>query len=273
MLLPLAWYHQVRDSTPRRQNPCIAAGTGVRTRAGGTAASLEVLLEGKGADAGSQPHPIPAGGAKVDAGIDARVGILLRRLREAGEWAHELGKRRAARHGKGDLVVPEEAGEYLRGRTAQDAVGGRIVRNRGCVEERLPVRVGQGALVAVQVAGSNGRDWPPEVVEVAGFPTCDEAVRHGHIQQGKEPGTVPWVEVGGSRHNARDPVPTGDGTLVPEAGDGALLGAARGAGLIAEALDLIVVPRVLRTRQRRGTRRPELRGGSESERRHMAPSR
>src|SRR5207249_6065405 len=63
------------------------------------------------------------------------------------------------------------------------------------------------------------------------------------------------------------------GSLIPEPGDGALLGAASGAGLLAEALDLVVVPRVIVARQRRGTSGRELRAAGEGERGDVAPPR
>ena len=49
-----------------------------------------------------------AGGAEVDAGVNARSGVFLRGVREALERPRDPGKGRSAGHAEGELVVAEE---------------------------------------------------------------------------------------------------------------------------------------------------------------------
>src|SRR5262245_52953139 len=84
------------------------------------------LLEHMRADLTTYHKPVPAGTAKVNSGVDARVGGFLRRLREALKRTRDARIRLSARYGEADLVGPEEAGQYLGPGCAQDGVQGWI---------------------------------------------------------------------------------------------------------------------------------------------------
>src|SRR6266542_2980422 len=86
------------------------------------------ILECMRADLAPHHRPLLARAAEVHPGIDARVGGLLRSLRETGERALDAGMRFGARYGEAYLISPEESGQYLGPGGAQDGVERWIFR-------------------------------------------------------------------------------------------------------------------------------------------------
>ena len=73
------------------------------------------------------------------------------------------------------------------------------------------------------------------------FETGDVAVGHREIQQCKEAGVLPHVEMPCTQHLARDAVPPLGRTLIPIAADLALLGSPRGTLASTDRLDFFKV--------------------------------
>ena len=93
---------------------------------------------------------VVVGGARVDAGPDARVADFLLGLREVVEAARQVaGEGGRERH----AVVAEHQPQRLRHRAGDDAVARHIVRMVGRVEQRGPVRIGVGAAWRIAVIG------------------------------------------------------------------------------------------------------------------------
>src|SRR5262245_4645689 len=83
---------------------------------------LQELLEHLRADLTTYHKAVPAGTAEVNPAVNARVGVFLRRLREALKRTRDARKWLNARHSEAELVSPEEAGQYLGPGGAQDGV-------------------------------------------------------------------------------------------------------------------------------------------------------
>src|SRR6201997_4738688 len=88
---------------------------------------------------------------------------------------------------------------------------------------------------------ANDSDRPPVVVIVFGFEIGDVAVGHREIDQRKQSGVLPHVELPCRRHFACDPVPTPGRILEPISGDLALFGGACYTLASADNLDLFNV--------------------------------
>src|SRR4030095_14303003 len=80
---------------------------------------LQVQRHRSLADLASEHEPVLAGAAEMDAGIDARVGALPSRLREAREGPRDPVEGLAARDGEVGLIAAEGTGEDDRGRAAE----------------------------------------------------------------------------------------------------------------------------------------------------------
>jgi hypothetical protein len=83
---------------------------------------FERSSDGELTDPLTEPYAIAARLAEMDARINTRVGVLLRRVREAGEGTGDAWERRPARHGEGDVVSAEEMSEHRGGRAAEHTV-------------------------------------------------------------------------------------------------------------------------------------------------------
>src|ERR1700758_203365 len=118
---------------------------------------------------------------------------------------------------------------------------------------------------------ANDSDRPPVVVIVFGFEIGDVAVGHREIDQRKQSGVLPHVELPCRRHFACDPVPTLGRTFVPKAGDLALFGGPRDTLASADRLDLFNICKSTRAVYRRGLARAELSGRLQHKRRYAAP--
>ena len=208
----------------------------------------------------------------MDAGIDARVGALPRRLGEAREGSRDPFEGLAAREGEVGLIAAQDTGEDYRGGAAERALRGRIVGDGRGVLMTVPGRVTRGGIVAVVVALADGGDRAPRIVHIADLEARDERVCHCHVHEGQDTGAVPGVEVARGRHRARDGVP-GARALEPEARDLRLVGRADRADLAPDVLHLVVVPRVGSAGQCRRPGKPELRCRQQGERRDVSPAR
>src|SRR5262245_20421585 len=83
---------------------------------------LQELLEHLRPDLTTYHKAVPAGPAEVNPAVNARVGVFLRRLREALKRTRDARIRLSAYYGEAELVGPEEAGQYLGPGCAQDGV-------------------------------------------------------------------------------------------------------------------------------------------------------
>jgi len=132
---------------------------------------LKILSEGSPA---YLLDPILAARAEVEAGVDPGVGIRLCGLQEALERPRDAREWRPAGHAEGNLILAEKACADRGGGATGDTVRRRVVRNRRCVEIRLPGRISRCGIVAVRVRGADGGDRAPKIVDVAGIKSGDE---------------------------------------------------------------------------------------------------
>src|SRR5262245_28581707 len=98
-------------------------------------------------------------------------------------------------------------------------MGGRIIRCAGCHKKCRPCLVSVGVRVVIGISGANGSDWAPEIIEILGIESGDEAVCHGKVDQAEKPRVLPRVQFFLSRDDPRDAIPPGWRTFVPESGD------------------------------------------------------
>ena len=143
--------------------------------------------------------------AEVKPDEDARIGILGRRLREAGKRAEyrrriaagAASRQRRAAVLEADLVGAEELLQHFSTRAAFNRVTRGVVLVRRSRAKRCPCRVTDRIRVAVRVPFLNSGDRSPVVVVVLGIGHGDIAVRKRHVEQPEKPGILPECRVPG----------------------------------------------------------------------------
>ena len=177
-----------------------------------------------------RPYAVPSFGriAEVEPNEDARIGVLVRRLGEAGvraDYRRRIvtgapGRERRAAILKADLVGAEELLQHLSPRSAFDGVTRRIVLVRRCRTQWCP-----GWITAALDRG----DRAPEVVMVLGRDHGDVAIRQRHVEQGEQPRVLPLVQSLVGRDGSRDAAPFQRRVFEPEQRDlGLVVGAGAG---------------------------------------------
>lgn len=170
---------------------------------------------------------------------------------DTGPGAHHprgLGTRAAQSRRR---AVPDFGLQHSADGGGDDAVGAGILGVRRCVDERHPRGIALRGVVAVQVAIADRGDRSPEAVVVLGVEHRDQRVVDSLRDGGVQAGVAGEVAAGSVRDRAYDPGVDRRFDGFPEARDPGLFGAAPRAVLRAERLDLVVVARPLRARQRR----------------------
>src|SRR5262245_62882999 len=99
----------------------------------------------------------------------------------------------------------------------------------------VPRGVADGRVVAVVVALADGRDGPPQVIDVPDLEARDVGVRHREVHEGQDSGALPRIEATRGGHRAGDRVPVAR-ALEPEARDLSLVLGAQRADLAADVL-------------------------------------
>ena len=158
----------------------------------------------------------------------------------------------------------------------------RVLGMHRRLDERRPARLGDGGVVAVDVAVADRRDRPPELVVVLGLEDADQRVVHRLRHRRVQPGVLRHVATRRLRHRLHHAVVDRRQRVFPEARDLGLLGAAPAAGARAHRADLVVLggpgaageggrrggPELGRARHQPGLALPPLRNGRRR-RRHV----
>ena len=104
------------------------------------------------------------------------------------------------------------------------AVSRWVVGDGRCHQKRCPGWISHCVSVPVRFPGSYSRDRAPEVIEELRVSVGDVGIGQCKINQSKESGIFPKVEIMPGRDNPGDAIPSLRRRLVPECGDLALLG-------------------------------------------------
>src|SRR5712691_11860043 len=127
------------------------------------------MREREGADLLPVLDPVVDRGTEVNAGVNPRLAVLASCLGEARKRPSDAGKRWPARCRERHIVVMEEPPEHLGGGAAEHGVRGRVVGDRGRVEQIFPAGIADRIVVAVRIASPNRGDRSPEVERVLRF--------------------------------------------------------------------------------------------------------
>src|SRR5262245_31997580 len=174
------------------------------------------MLEDVAANPRALNQSVPARRSEVNAGVDAGIGVLLRRLRKADERTSDAGKRRAARRCEADRVRAEEAGQDFGGGRAKDAVRRWIVGDIRRHQKREPRRIRDRVRVVICPSRSDRRDGTPEIVKVFGLKSGDKAIGHGEVEQGQESRALPQIEASVRQDISGNAIPSERRAFIPE---------------------------------------------------------
>src|SRR5688500_16334283 len=103
-------------------------------------------------------------------------------------------------------------------------MSGWVFRVRWSRDEWGPCGIDLRQPIAVQIAVSDCRLWPPEVVGILRVPAGNARVVRGQIQQRKDPSCRRKVEITRSNDLTQDGVPYGSWRAAPEGRDLTLFG-------------------------------------------------
>ena len=157
------------------------------------------MLSGKVCDLLADRDSILGREAIVHPSIDARLGDLVNRLREAAVGSHWLQQTwDSAIDRKVEFVGFEEGLQGCGDRAACTSVGRGVLRMIGSHGQGKPGGVRCGRWIAVSIASRNRCDWTPEVIVIFGIPAGNRRIGTRGREQRKEPGILFQREPGGS---------------------------------------------------------------------------
>src|SRR5262249_19224390 len=146
-----------------------------------TTFGFKEMSNGPGANFQAGLQTIFVGGAEVDPAIEAARSGFFRRRRETREGPCDAREEiRAGR--EPDVVAAKKHSQNCRGRTAEAAVAGHIIRKRRRDDKRTPAGIRIRGGIAIQIAVANGSDWTPEIEGVFGVPSANSGIGHGQVE-------------------------------------------------------------------------------------------
>src|SRR6476660_5243195 len=105
----------------------------------------------------------------MEAGPDAGVCNFLSKVRHVGPMMGYTRCRRACYCDLGNVIRPEHRPDYTCDAAAQNAVRTWVFRVHRRVGDRLPSGLAIRGWVAIDIAVTNCRDGPPEIVVILGI--------------------------------------------------------------------------------------------------------
>src|SRR6266849_1157575 len=177
----------------------------------------------------------------MEAGPDASICNLFGKGCHVGPTVGDAGCRRACNRDLGDLSGPKNRLDDTRDAAALDAMRARVFRVHRRVGDRLPGCHNIRGRVAIDIAVTNCRDRPPEVVMVLGVQYGDDRVVEPDRLERHEARTVDDTHLLCDHELAYEGVIRHWSTHEPEPGSLGLLGRSLRTDPSSEAFQLVVV--------------------------------
>src|SRR6516165_9242467 len=182
----------------------------------------------------------------MEAGPDASICNFVGEGRHVGPTVSDTWCRRTCHRDLGNIVRTERGLNDSCNAAVYDAMGARVFRVQRRLGDRLPTWLAIRGRVTIDIAVTNCRDRPPEIVMVLGVQNRDECVVDGNASEGHKPRAIYDIHPLGNRELSQEGEIghwTGD---EPEACGLGLLWRSDRALLCAIALDLVEVFRPFR---------------------------